>query len=211
MQPCVIQDRINRGCGQAALRLGAPHDLLRPRGVNNPTAPGNRLMSLPASFNAEDEKYRRPGRFGRPLWYGVFDAAYTQVGDYLSGPAGVFFIAALQPMLPPLCVQASRTLSFMRPAAPNAAGAGSYGGVTRATATPLLGAWPASVLSAANGSHGELPSDSSIPYWSVLLPVLPVALRSSDLVNDDIGRAFVVAAAEETTLGWRLMMQQTAT
>jgi len=67
------------------------------------------------------------------------------------------------------------------------------------------------VLSAGGGERGELPSDANLPFWSVLLPVLPVALRSADLVADDLGRSFVVSTAEESALGWRLVVKQAAT
>lgn len=211
MRADLLQDRIARGLGRGAAHLGIPHDLLRPRGPDDPLDPANRVMRLPAAFSAQDGKFARPNGYGPALWTGVFDTAYARVGDYLRGPSGIFFIAARQALLPVLCVQVNRTASLSRPAAPASAGANAYGGVSRAGATSLLGNWPASVLSAGGGERGELPSDANLPFWSVLLPVLPVTPRSADLVTDDLGRSFVVSTAEESALGWRLVVKQAAT
>jgi hypothetical protein len=79
---------------------------------------------------------------------------------------------------------------------------------------PLLTNWPASVLGASGGGRPDtaLPSDSSVPYWTVLLPAMPgVILHPSDLMTDDLGRAAVVAGAELTDLGWRLTVKQAIT
>jgi hypothetical protein len=144
----------------------------------------------------------------------VFDAAYTQPGDYLVQEQGIWFIAAQQRLLPVLCVQTNRTVSFTRPTAPSNAGLNNYGGATTATNMPLLTNWPASVLGVAGRGHpgADLPGDSGVPYWTVLLPAFPgVTLHPSDLVNDDLGRIAVVAAAELTALGWRVTVKQATT
>jgi hypothetical protein len=58
----------------------------------------------------------------------------------------------------------------------------------------------------------DLPNDTSVPYWTVLLPVIPdVILLPSDLMTDDLGRSAVVAAAELTDLGWRVTVKQATT
>ena len=90
----------------------------------------------------------------------------------------------------------------------------TYGGVTTETNTALLTDWPASVLGVAGRGHSsaDLPSDSSIPYWTVLMPAVPdVTLLQSDLMTDDLGRNAVVAAAELTDLRWRITVKQATT
>jgi len=213
MDPVALQDAISRGMGVAALKLGALCDAYRPRSAQNPLGPANRYLRLAASFNAEDPSYRKPSGYGRATWFGVFDSAYTQPGDYLSGPPGVFFIAAQQPLLPVLCVLTNRTLSAIRPAAPSSPGVNTYGGLNAANATPLLTAWPASILAIGGGQSTDvtLPGDTKIPFWSVLLPTTPVTLRASDILSDDLGRSFVISSAELSELGWRLVVKQAAT
>jgi hypothetical protein len=214
MDPTLLQDRISRGLGAAARAIGRLTDAYRPSAADDPLARTNRFLRLPAAFSAPDNRFARPNAFGAALWHGVFDAAYTRVGDYLVQGEDVWFVAAQQKLLPVLCVQANRTISLARPAAPAAPGANAYGGVTLSAATPLMGNWPASVLGAGGSGRPEadLPSDASVPYWTVLLPAWPgVTLRTGDLVTDDLARTAVVAAAELTPLGWRLSAKQATT
>ncbi len=57
-----------------------------------------------------------------------------------------------------------------------------------------------------------MPSDESVPYWTVLLPAFgEVVLLPGDLMQDDLGRDATVAAAERTSLGWRITVQQSST
>jgi hypothetical protein len=206
-----LQDRISRGFGAAARHIGAPYDAYRSAGATDPLASANRYLRLPAAFDAEDPSFQRPSGYGRATWFGIFDGAYTQPGDYLRGPAGTFFVAAQQALLPSLCVLTNRVVSLFRPAGPTTPGMNGYGGVLLAAATPLLTGWPASILTAGSGTAGNLPGDASIPSWTVLLPETPVALRAADLIRDDLGRTYVVGTAESTALGWRILVKQAAT
>ena len=211
MQQPRLQDYIARGLGTAARHIGACYDAFRSTSAMQPLAPANRYLRLQAAFDAEDPEFKRPAGYGRSAWFGIFDSAYTQPGDYLSGPSGVFFIAAQQPLLPSLCILTNRTLMVSRPAAPATPGLNRYGGVLRANATSLLSGWPASVLTAGSGSPGDLPGDGNIPSWTILLPETPVPLRAADLIQDDLGRAYVIGTAELTGLGWRILAKQAAT
>jgi hypothetical protein len=209
-----LQDRIRWGLNVAARSIGLPTDAYRPSGPSEPLRPSNRFLRLHAAFCGVRGGFDRPIEYDRPLWSGIFDAAYTRVGDYLVQPKGTWFVAAQQPLLPVLCVRADRIVSFARAAAPTASGVNTYGGVTAATNTPLLTNWPASVrtASAAGPSAAALPGDASVTYWTVLLPAHPeVVLRLADLMTDDLGRNSIVSGAELTDLGWRLSVKQAAT
>ena len=85
MTPVLLQDRLQRGLGVAARQIGSVHEVMRPRRNGPPLARANRVLRLHASFNAEDQSYRKPQTYGRPLWWGVFDSAGTRSGDYLVG------------------------------------------------------------------------------------------------------------------------------
>lgn len=214
MDGVTLQDRISRGLGAAARRIGVLTDAYRPLGVSDPLARANRYLRLPAAFSAQDGKFGHPNGYGEALWFGAFDAAYTSPGDYLVQPTGTWFIAAQQHLLPVLCVKTDRTVAFARPAAPGRVGVNTYGGVALSTSTLLLAGWPASVLTASAGSRpsANLPGDSLVGIWTVLLPAPPgVVLRPADLMTDDLGRTGVVAAAEITDLGWRLTVKQAST
>jgi hypothetical protein len=214
MDPAVLQDRIYRGLNAAARTIGTDTDAYRPSGIADPLAPANRYLRLRAAFTARDNKFAHPNAYGDALWYGVFDAAYTRIGDYLVQGNTVWFVAAQQRLVPVLCVQTNRVISFARPAAPSATGVNTYGGVLNETNQELLTNWPASVLGAAGRGHpsAELPSDSSVAYWTVLLPAIEgVTLLASDLMTDDLGRSAVVAGSELSELGWRLTVKQATT
>jgi hypothetical protein len=177
-------------------------------------APKNRYLRLRAAFLPHKSGALRANAYGEALCHGIFDAAYTRVGDYLVQAGSIWFIAAQQRLLPVLCVRANRIISFRRPAAPSSTGVNAYGGSGEQSDAPLLENWPASVLGAGGAGHPttDLPGDSSVPLWTVLLPALPgVILRPADMMTDDLGRNSVIAAAELSDLGWRISMKQVTT
>jgi hypothetical protein len=209
-----IQDRIRWGLNVAARNIGATTDAYRPSGVVAPIAPCNRFLRFHAAFSGPDNRFLKPSGYGSAMWHGVFDAAYTQVGDYLEQNGKIWFVAAQQNLLPVLCVKADRVVSFTRSYAPSAAGINAYSGVTTGTNIPLLTDWPASILGVGGSGHptADLPSDQSVPFWTVLLPAYgDVVLLPADRMQDDLGRNATVAAAELTSLGWRITVQQSST
>lgn len=209
-----LQDRIRWGLNVAARSMGEPTDVYRPNGLADPLDPANRFIRLPAVFTSPDGKFTRSNAYGAALWQGLFDAAYTRVGDYLVQDGGTWFVVAQPSLLPVLCVRATRVVSLARPAAPSGCGVNAYGGVTSATNTPLLTNWPASVIGSAGGGtpSADLPTDASVPYWTVLLPAIPgITLQLSDAMTDDLGRNAVVAAVELSDFGWRLTVKQATT
>jgi hypothetical protein len=206
-----IDDMVQRGRGLAAFRVGALHTLFRPRTPLSPTGSGNAIMTMPALFTPSAG---RSALFGHPLYEGVVDAAYTRPGDYLVGPQLTWFVANQSPLLPVLCVKATRVIGVSRVPVTGAAGLAGYGGLQRASAVTVLAGWPASVVAHGYGlDRADLPADVPLEGWSILLPPLPanVILRSGDLVTDDLGRAGIVSSAESSDLGWRLFARQTAT
>jgi hypothetical protein len=209
-----IQDRIRWGLNVAARKVGRTTDVYRPSGFAAPISPSNRFLRLHAAFSGPDNRFLAPNGYGAAMWHGVFDAAYTQVGDYLVQDSQIWFIAAQQDLLPVLCVRADRFISFSRSDAPSTAGVNSYSGVTADTNTPLLTGWPASILGVGGAGQpaADLPSDQSVPYWTVLMPAFgDVVLLPADRMQDDLGRNATVAAAELTSLGWRITVQQSST
>ncbi len=209
-----VDDRIRWGMNVAARAIGATTDAYRPSGTADPLAPANRFLRLHVLFSGAQGRFLRPQPYGDALCHATFDAAYTLPGDYLVQPTGTWFIASQAPLLPVLCVRTNRMVSFARAAAPASTGVNGYGGVTATTMTTLLANWPASVLGASGGGQPEaaLPSDSNVPYWTVLLPsVQGIVLLPADLMTDDLGRNAIVSAAELTDLGWRLTVKQATT
>lgn len=207
MDGALLQDRLCRAMGAAARITGASYDLFRPNGAALPLAPGNRRMRMPVTLDGGDPGYRRPRGYERAL-RATFDSISTRPGDYLVGPRGVLFVAALPALLRPLCVLTTSTLDVLRPDGGSVPGLNDYGGAGVAGVQPVLTGWPGQVLAEGAGPAGGLPADGGLANWSVLLPVTPVEILGSDVLQDESGRRFVVRLAEGTEFGWRLLARQ---
>lgn len=214
MDQATLLDRTRWGMNIAARTMGVVTDLYRPRGTEDPVNPSNRILRLHAAFTPRRGSMLTANPYGDPLWHGIFDAAYTRVGDYLVQPERTLFIASQLGLAEPLCVETNRSISISRTVLPGVLGANGYGGAAEASKAPLMARWPASVLGvndAGNPAAG-LPSDVSIPYWTVLIPACEsIAIQSGDLYSDDLGRSAVVSASELTGMGWRLTVKQATT
>jgi len=206
MDGSALQDRISRGMGVAARRIGMPYIVYRPRSCFAPLSSRNRVIKLFAAFNAGDGLFRRPGRMGDAVWWGIFDAGYTQPGDYMVSSTRTYFVAAQAPLLPVQCVLTNRLLTIKRPAPVIP---GGYSGMVAETAETILDGWPASVVSVSTRISGSLP-ETRFGNWSVLLPVPPLMPEVADVVGDDTGRLFVVGAAEQSAMGVRLSVREVA-
>lgn len=212
------QSKAYKGYAIAARKLGVPCAHYRPTGAADPLAEANRLADLPAALD------RHQGRFGfaaanahgKPLWEGLLDGGAVEVGDYIVGPAGTFFVAAKQPLLPLLLVECNAVVSVMRPAGPQGVGAvAGYGGDVRDEEAVVAAGWPCSLVAGARGeaSATGLPSEPrGDAGFAVLLPVLPGAgIEAGDFLEDERGSRYLVLSAEGSSLGWRLRVGQTAT
>lgn len=201
-----LQDRISYGMGVAARKLGLSYVVYRPRSPLAPLAPAGRVIKLSASFNAEDPDYRRVSAYDSPIWWGVFDAAYVEPGDYLVGDGATFFVAAQRRALPVQCVRTNRVIAVERTAVPTNLG---YAGQVDALTEPILKGWPASATEQGDRAWPDAGA-SRLGSWTILLPPLPLAIVAGDLLRDDMGNRFAVGAAEQTDLGWRLAVRQLA-
>lgn len=210
-----MQQKVFRGYAIAAAKIGLPFSQYRPRGASNPLAGGSLLRTLSASFNAEDMKYGKPNKYGKPTWYCVADGTQLAVGDYLQADSGTFFIAAMQPLLPILAVQCNRTVTIYRPQQQVGVGAVGYGGNTAENQTAIATSWPVSLLQASRGDQNKtgLPGDSRSGSWVLLMPAIPsdVVIKNGDIATDDIGNRYMVFSAELTDMGWRMQVQESET
>lgn len=212
MESDQIQDRVYWGMNIVARTIGTTTDAFRPTDNTDPINPANRYLRLHAAFQPAGSEARHAAPQVSGLWTGYFDGAYTRPGDYLVQDGLIWFIASQRRLQPILCVQTNRQLSVSRPILTTMVGQSSYGGV--ASSESLFVNWPASMtLSGTSGRPAtDLPTDSPIPLWTVLLPEVPgVNLTVADMITDDLGRISVIIASEQTPLGWRLITKQATT
>lgn len=212
MDGTTLQDRIAQGLGTAARAVGVLCNAFRPTGVTLPLASGNRFLQLSAAFNARDPRFRAAALPAQAVWYGVFDSAYLLPGDYvvemLSGR--VWFVGALQSLLPACCVLTNRILTITRPATYAVAGVNLYGG--GATSLPVIDGFPASLLHGGDiRGTDAIPADARVSGAVALLPSIGTTIFSrGDMVTDDLSRNYVVSQAEQNDLGWQLELRQAA-
>jgi hypothetical protein len=205
MDSAALQDRISKGMGAAARQFGAMFTLYRPRGPSQPIGRHSRVMELPAAFRAAGSSAPRAPVYGQPLWQGIFDASYTRAGDYLVGRDETYFVASQKPALPVQCVLTNRTVTIVRPlpAAP-----GGYSGLYESPGESVILGWPASLLETAGHAAGVQANETRYGSWFLLLPEMPAIPQVADVVTDDRGGTYVVGAAEQSNLGWRLLVRQ---
>lgn len=145
--------------------------------------------------------------FGKFAYNCLANGSVLQVGDYLVGANRIFYVAALQELLPIFAVETNDTLNVLRFQTTGLVGALSYGGIEGDKMTILAAAWPASVLKATrfDPSPTRLPSDSKISHMQVLMPAIPgTPLFYGDILQDSDGNNYMIDMMELTELGYRL-------
>jgi len=205
-----LQSIVHRGYGIAAKNIGLPTSHHRPSSATEPVSPSTLIGTIKASFPpyGKDFQYGMPPKHGDPLRNGLFDATSVRVGDYLVSSEGTHFVAAIDHVQPPLCVRCDRALTFVRPQGAEAIGLGSYGGNTDATEDPYMVGWPASLNlggGGKGGKAGDLPADGAGSMWEILVPAWGgLEIRTSDMIEDDLGRRYTIGGSERSAFGWRI-------
>ena len=210
-----IQPKVDHGFAVAARKLGVPCQWYRPTGPINPLASGNLLGSLQVLFDTNaDMRQQQPRRRQKPEdWYGAFDTAGVQIGDYLVTPTPeTFFVTTLDLYRPSRLVQCNRIVDIHAPGTMPALGFNpGYGGDNRTDEAVVVSGWPASLIKGPRGEAGDvkLPGDSKLPWEELLLPEIP----GTDIRNDMIllytapegTFRLVLVLVELTSLGYRCM------
>lgn len=206
-----LADRLAYGAGCAARRVGFLHDAYRPAGPVEPLDLANRFMRLCVALVLPGGGVGGPGGFGVPFRQAWADWSYLRVGDYLAGPEGVLFVAAIEPPKPMLVVMTNARVALARPGAPGRAGLTGYGAVTVGTEMPLIAEYPASLLAGGTGdrTRNGLPDDTKVPGFAALLPIVEgVVPQVADILTNERGERYAVTSVEETGGIWRLAAAQ---
>lgn len=210
MDQATINAKVAFGLGKAAQYVGAPFELHRPGAPRDAIGGLWRIATLKAAFAADAKlTFTTAPLFGKLDYYGTFDTAQTQPGDFLVHPQqGIYYIAAQEPMTIPHLMRCNRVLTFTRP---NGGGTGAdyYGGDVTANETPLLTGWPAGLVQGTRGEAGplKLPGDTRMPLMTIYVSAFPgVDLHAGDIATDDepIPSRFTLSSVERTSLGYRL-------
>jgi len=215
MDGATITARISKGLGIAAKKVGSPYDVYRPKGVNDPLAAGNKIVSgQSATFAPYGNWYQfgTPSKHGDTLYTGLFDPTGIQVGDYFVSAQDTYFILSLDHIEPPLVAQAFKTMTFVRPVnASNVPGRGPrYGGNDVSSETPYMANWPISLnLERKLGqAMAALPGDAPPAAMEFFVPYAGVEIKTADIGIDGDGNRWVIGAVEKSPLGWRIYSRQ---
>lgn len=214
MDGATLQAKIYAGRGKAAAKIGLTCNAFRPFLGQDPMR--NQVGSLPVALNSGDRTYQNPNEPGDPIWYGDFDGTKVQVGDYLQrvSDGGIWYVAALQPLLPILLIECNRRVRVSRLQQPVAAGVVGYGGVTEGTEVDVIGApsqlWPASILFGGKiEKQATTPMTAKMSGFRILLPTsVTVPVQAGDFITDDLGNRYIVDGAEGSDSLWRINAQQ---
>ncbi len=195
--------KVAAGNAHVAGQVGVVCNVYRPNGISAPIASANLIQSLPVYLEPAEKLQERPE------WIGTFDYSYTRQGDYLVDVGGTtYFIGAQTGLAAVVCVQTNAILSVTRPVAVSNFGADGYSGVVDSLMQGLICEWPASLVVSGRAKDGEAEDNMGLAAWEIMLPVMSVIPLVADVVTDDLGRIFVVTAAERSLLGWLLHVKQ---
>jgi len=156
----------------------------------------------------------------KPRVHAVFDPAALAPGDYVvgsleqGGASETFYIATIESPAPPAAVRCNAVVNVTRSVRTTVFGPQAALDTQPGNEITLLQGWPASILPTGRSATGDvrLPDDVNLGAYTVLLPSnIPVTLRSGDAItNTSAPEAIraIVAAADMTDDGWRLLVQQ---
>jgi hypothetical protein len=207
-----LQPLYDLGYSQSALVLGTPYQQYRAAGVNNPTT--GPALATPLAWVTTDPGLQgaKPMPYGKPFWYAAIERGGLQLGDYLIGQCGTFFVNSLIYPAPVGLVQCNHTVSLARAVEPLQPGStGVYSGSEVNIAVPYAEGWPVSLQ--INGSRMSatsmgLPSDAKLGILLMYAPVTITPPRFNDVVQDENGVRYTVSNVELTPLGYRITVEQ---
>jgi len=228
MSASSIQAAVSRGYAIAATKLGTSFVQYRSPGSNPLRSVP--LATIPAVFtNAKSSGFNfdKSSTFEDVLFAVLIGG--VQIGDYLVGSSGTFFIADMPPLRPVVAVQCNRIVTITRPNSErNVAGGqaqglpsqpggtGRYRGVSTAIVTSGAGesdiviGIPCAMIGSTGRATGtgETPTDAPGPSrWRIYLPQSAApkgTIHDRDIVTDEEGIRHQVSAAGWTSIGYRL-------
>ena len=212
MSGASLQSLYDLGYAQSAAVLGTPYQQFRASGVDNPT--GGTPVATPNAWVTTDPALQgtKPVAYGKPFWFAALERNALELGDYLIGQDGTFYVNSVIYPAPVGLVQCNRTVSLLRAADTLQAGStGTYSGSAINDAAPYAVGWPVSIQimgTSVSNSGMNLPSDGRVGRVLIYAPQTIPAPRFNDVVQDETGARYSVSNVELTPLGFRLSAEQ---
>ena len=212
MNGATVQQYVDAGYAKAASKIGNSYAQYRPStATGSAIAKGNLInAALPAYFDPQvNFPADNPRQYGRAALKAVIDPTAVLPGDCLVGANRTYFVASVQDLMPVLVVYANETVSIERTIANENVGVSPYGGERPSLMTPVLGAWPASVLLKGKKEKNPTGLGSDVPQteMEILLPFatgVSPTLEPADLLTLSTGVRYAIDNVELSDLGYRL-------
>ena len=197
---------IAAGLAQAAQRIGSVYQVFRPVSAFNPTD-GAPICAIRAIFDPNIALSLKGGE-DRSGSFASLIGGYSSLspGDYLLG-SDTWFVSHIEPLRAAVCVRCNHVVSVKSPSSVFTTGLSSYGGRVPSSDTILASGWPASILTKTHldMSTARLPGDVRTVFAEILLPSISgLTLSHGQMLIDEFGQTYVVAAAELSVRGWRV-------
>ena len=200
-----VQDKVYFGYGKAAEKIGQEVNIYRSATGIDPLDSDNLVGQTFLSQNV-DWNYNKANKYGNAVWQLVIDGREIQKFDYLVNDTFTFFVIAMEPLLPILGVECTRTVSILRASKTQEPGANPYGGYELEDVSTLATSLPVSALAGGRMETNsfKLPLDTRSPSYVVLIPALTgIDLRIGDFVDDERGVRLALTSVELTDFGYR--------
>lgn len=200
-----VQKKIWSGNGKASARIGFPCTVYRSSSMVTPLGAGNIIATnFMASFTPTPEytKYNKPHI---PDWIGIFDAKTLQIGDWIVGAYGTFYIADIQGILPIPAVKCDVQVGIVRPSY-------SVSGPAEQSDVVIASNFPAYSFKMNQGGH----SPSGFPEATESKSATPsrifyinshvvAAIRKNDVVIDEVSERYAIDSATLTEFGFIIL------
>jgi hypothetical protein len=215
MNAAQIQTKLYAGYAKAAAYVGQTFTQYRPTNPMSPISPSVQVRTLTAAMTvatAANFSFTKPGLAKDCIWTCLVDGSLLYVGDVLKNSAQTFFVASLEPLLPPVVILVNASITIKRPNnADPGIGLGGYSGIQEGQETAIAVGMPAYIQMAAAGRNARgdagLPSDSPGPLkFTIWMPTASMTANlpnEQDVVYDGQGRRFQIAGYENTPIGTR--------
>lgn len=200
MDAAKLQERLYKGYGQMAKRVGQLYDVYRSPDGMDPLASGNLIASLHMAIATRTRPFEVPAQFKDAVWMVFIDGRELQPRDFLAGPYGTWYIADMQPELPIQAVRCNHTVSIGRPEFAVDDGALEQSLIPIASALPVF--TQLKRVDIKQPAFGSSTAGQAITHWTAFIPMAQGAIKQHDLVTDDEGVKYELDAPDFTNMGY---------
>jgi hypothetical protein len=204
MDGTTLQERIYKGMGKAAARVGLPYDVYRFASPLNPTDESNKLADPVYCFFAAEKKFEVPHKYKEPARYLYADGRELEKNDILAGDYGTFFVGDKQPLLPMQAVWCNDVIALDRIGYVDnllvpeqiAIGVPCFRQLKKLDQKPV------------QSSYGATNQTTPIGEWFLYLPVAADVILQNDVITDQTSRQYTVSTIDATELCTVLVIRQ---